>query len=197
MCVDGKDVEEGVLDVSKKNVQDFEERPGLEQVNLALGFHFPCSGDKERYAAEVFSAMLGEGMSSKLFTEVREKRGLVYGVKSDLDLGKRYGYMIIWAGTDSSKEQEVIDVCLEEFKKMGDISEEELKAAKIQAIGSRRVEGECSNETAVNLVMEEIAGDAEDYYKYEEKINSVSLEDIKDLAKVVEFSSFSLRPSNL
>ena len=78
-------------------------------------------------------------------------------MKTDLDLGKNYGYMIIWAGTDSEKESEVVDVCLEEFRKMGSITAEELEAAKVQVVGNRHVESEGSNDTAVNLIMEEIA----------------------------------------
>jgi len=102
--------------------------------------------------------------------------------------------MIIWAGTDEGKRQEVIDICLEEFKKMGDIAEEELEAAKVQVIGNRHVEMEGSNETAVNLIMEEISGDANDYYDYEKKIKAVGLKDIKKLAAISEYSSFSLGP---
>ena len=97
-----------VPDIVLRNVKDEEKRSGLEQVNIALGFHFPKASEKGRYVSEVFSAILGQGMSSKLFSEVREKRGLVYGVKSDLDVGKDYGYMIIWAGTDPEKVEEVI-----------------------------------------------------------------------------------------
>ena len=150
--------------------------------------------DEDRYSAEVFSTILGQGMSSKLFSEVREKRGLVYGVKGELDLGKNYGYMVIWAGTDSEKKKEVIDICLEEFKKMEKISEEELSEAKIQVIGGKNVSSECSNETAVNLVLEEAADKAENYYEYEKKINSVKLEDIKKLARKIEYASFVLSP---
>jgi predicted Zn-dependent peptidase len=115
-------------------------------------------------------------------------------VKTDLDLGDNYGYMIIWAGTDSEKEKEVVDICLEEFGKMGDISEAELEAAKVQVVGNRHVESEGSNDTAVNLIMEEVAGDAKDYYDYEKKIGDVTLGDIKKLAKISKFASFSLGP---
>jgi len=194
MCVDGKSIDVKVPEIKKKIVKNSEKRAGVEQTNLVLGFHFPYSCENGRYVAELFSTILGEGMSSKLFTEVREKKGLVYSVKTDLDLGKNYGYMIIWAGTDEGKRQEVIDICLEEFKKMGEISEKELEDAKIQVIGNRHVEMEGSNETAINLIMEEISGDASDYYRYEKKINSVSLKDIKKLAKISEYSSFSLGP---
>jgi len=180
--------------IVERSVKDSEKRGGVEQTNLAIGFHFPCSGEKGRYAAELFAAILGQGMSSKLFEEVREKRGLVYGVKTELDLGKNYGYMVIWAGTDSEKEKEVVDICLKEFGKMGKITEKELAEAKVQVVGNRHVESEGSNETAVNLIMEEVASGAEDYYLFEEKINSVTLGDIKKLASVSEFASFSLGP---
>ena len=183
-----------ILKIKERNIRDSEKRDGVHQANLAMGFHFPYSDEKGRYAAEVFSAILGQGMSSKLFSEVREKRGLVYGVKTELDLGKNYGYMVIWAGTDKAKEKEVVDICLKEFGKMGGISEEELAEAKVQVIGNRKVESEGSSETAVNLIMEELSGDAEDYYDYEKKINAVTLGDIKKLAGISEYASFSLGP---
>jgi len=184
----------GVGEIEKRSVKDSEKRDGVQQTNLAMGFHFPYSGESGRYAAEVFCTILGQGMSSKLFSEVREKRGLVYGVKTELDLGKNYGYMVIWAGTDKEKEKDVVNICLKEFGKMGEISEEELASAKIRVVGNRGVESEGSNETAVNLIMEELSGDAEDYYDYEAKINAVTLDDIKKLASIGEFASFSLGP---
>jgi predicted Zn-dependent peptidase len=180
--------------IEPHNLKKVENRDGLHQSNLALGFHFPFSGEKGRYVAEVFSAILGEGMSSKLFREVREKRGLVYGVKTELDIGSTYGYLAIWAGTDPEKADEVIKISLEEFSKMGKITKEELEKAKVQVIGNRHVESEGSSETAVNLVLEEISGDAEDYYNFEKKINSITLDEIKNLSKVSEFGSFVLGP---
>ena len=181
-------------EIKIRNLKSVENRQDIHQANLALGFHFSYLGEKGRYAAEVFSTILGQGMSSKLFSEVREKRGLVYSVKTDLDLGKNYGYMIIWAGTDPEKVKQVIDICLEEYGKMKDITAEELEAAKIQVIGNRHVESEGSNDVAVNLILEEVSNCAEDYYNYKKNIQSVTLEDIKELAKISEYSSFSLQP---
>ena len=97
-----------VPEIKLQEVKEVEKRGDIHQANLALGFHFPILSEKERYAAEVFATVLGQGMSSKLFSEVREKRGLVYGVKSELDLGKNYGYMIIWAGTDPEKVNKLL-----------------------------------------------------------------------------------------
>lgn len=185
-----------VPEIVLRNVESSESRPSLEQANVALGCHFPKTGDKGNYAAEIFSTILGQGMSSKLFMEVREKRGLVYGIKGDIDNGKHYGYFIIWAGTDPSKVDEVKEICLEEFRKMGEISQEELNEAKVQVVGNRKVESEGSSETAVDLIMEEVSGKAEDYYEYEAKIGAVTLEDIRELAKKTDFASFSLGPES-
>jgi predicted Zn-dependent peptidase len=183
-----------VPEIVLKNISDSESRDGLEQASVAIGFHFPKASEKENYAAEVFSAILGQGMSSRLFSEVRERRSLAYVIKSDLDVGKHYGYMVIWAGTDPSKVDELKKVCLEEFEKMGDLTEEELETAKVQVVGNRKVESEGSSDTAVGLIMEEISGKAEDYYDYEVKIGEVTLDDIRMLARKSEFASFSLGP---
>jgi len=179
--------------VKKIKVSD-EKREGIYQTNLALGFHFPFSQDKNRYAAEIFSTILGEGMSSRLFTKVREEKGLAYSIKTDLDLGQKYGYMLLWAGTDPEKKSQVVDISLKEFSKMKEVSEEELKIAKVQIIGGRHVDSEGSDSTAVDLVMEEVSGKAEDYYEYEKNINAVTLEEVRDLAKISEHSIFSLGP---
>jgi len=62
-----------VPEIRKRTNISSEKREGLEQTNLAIGFHFPCSSEDGKYVAELFSEILGSGMSSKLFTEVREK----------------------------------------------------------------------------------------------------------------------------
>jgi len=183
-----------LLDVKIRVLSGSEKRKDLAQANVALGFHFPFSGDKERYAAEVFAMMLGHGMSSRLFREVREKRGLVYGVKTEIDLGESYGYMVIWAGTDPEKVDEVVRICSEEYSKMTNVSKKELDEAKVRVVGNRKVESEGSSETALNLILEEISGDAKDYYDYEKNVAKVSLDDIKAIAKKSNFASFSLGP---
>lgn len=181
--------------IIKKTKSSEESREGIEQVNLAIGVHFPNATDEMKYAAEIFNVIFGEGMSSKLFVEVREKRGLAYAIRSEMDSGKDYGYMVICAGTESGKEDEVRKISLEEFHKMKDLTEEELRDAKIRVIGNRNVGSEDSSDTAINLIFEEVVSDADDYYKFEEKINSVTLGDIKKLAEICEYSFFSLGPN--
>ncbi|MCH7850639.1 MAG: insulinase family protein [Nanoarchaeota archaeon] len=183
-----------VQTIELKNSKMDEKRNGLGQTNVAIGFHFPFENKSGRFAGEIFSTILGSGMSSRLFTEVREKRGLVYSIKSMLDLGKNFGYLMIVAGTDPSKTDEVKKICLEEYSKMENITEQELKDAKIQLIGNRSVDNEGSSEVAVGLVLEEINGDANNYYNFEKNINEVTLDQVKELSKKVDHSIFTLGP---
>lgn len=175
-------------------LKKYDKRPGLEQTSLGFGFHTPFKDKKMAYALEVFSAILGGGMSSKLFTEVREKRGLVYTIHSYNISRKDYGTFLIYCGTDKSNIEEVEKICMQEYKKMKDITEEELTEAKIQVIGNFVVNNEDSEEVATNLILREIGGKAEEYYDYEKNIKGVSLKDIKKLSENIQFSRAILGP---
>jgi len=179
-----------------RNKKESEERVDIQQANLVIGLHFPTMKEKERYAGEITSAILGEGMSSKLFTEVREKRGLAYAVKTDIDAGKEYSYLMIYVGTEKEKVQEVINICIEEFRKLENLTEKDLEDAKKQVIGNYHVDSEDCAKTAVSLILEEISGNAEEYYKFAEKIKEVKLEDVKKLTKFEDFSYYAVVPSD-
>jgi predicted Zn-dependent peptidase len=182
------------LEKPETQVKDFsEKRPGIEQANMAIGIHVPFS-EKERYAVDVFNAILGEGMSSKLFSEVREKRGLVYAVKSDVDSGKEFGYLMIYLGCDKKNLEQAKQVCIEEFKKMGEITQQELDDAKEQLIGNFRIGAEASEESANELVAEEVNFSAEKYYEYEKNVRAVGLEEVRKISKLDGFASAVLSP---
>jgi predicted Zn-dependent peptidase len=188
----GQKIEKPKIDL--KNSSEKEKRDSLQQVNLCIGFHFPIFSDRDWYASQVFSSILGEGMSSKLFTEVREKRGLVYGIKAEIDSGKDYSYFFIWAGTDSSNEEKVKELSLKEFEKMKDLTEDELETAKRKLIGGNRVDSESSDDVARDLLAFWSYGNAEEYYRLEENLLEVRLEDIKKLAHKQDFSFYSVGP---
>ncbi len=184
----------GKVEVKKKTVESDEKRGEVLQSNLCLGFHFPFLDNNSKYAAIVLSSFLGEGMSSRLFSEVREKLGLAYGIKSDLEVGRNYGYMIIWAGTKPENVSKVKEICLEEFWKVSEMTQKQLDAAKVRVLGMRQVDGEGSEEAAVELIMEEFSGKAEDYYEFEKYVNEITLEDLKKLASNQEHAFFSVGP---
>ena len=179
-------------EIVKRHLKDSEKREGLHQANIALGLHFPTARDNDRYAAELFCSILGEGMSSRLFEEVREKRGLVYGVKSNVDMGPDHGSMIIWAGTSPDSVEEVREVCLEEVGKMGSLTQEELDSAKVRIKGFKKVESENCGHVALDLVSEEISGKAEEYYEFEGRVDAVKLEDVRKLARFEDYAWYVL-----
>ncbi len=178
----------------RKNAESIEKRKGIDQANLILGFHFPTLKDKYRYSAEIFDVILGKGMSSRLFQEIREKRGLAYSIKGFLEQDKNYGYELIYAGTTKDQVKKVKELILKEIKEMQKLELRDLNEAKEQLIGLRDVGDEDGMQAMMNLILEENAGNAEEYYKYEERINSVKLQDVRNLAKLKSYSFVALVP---
>ncbi len=171
-----------------------EKRKGLDQANLVLGYHIPTLQDKDRYSAEVVNAILAGGMSSRLFQELREKRGLVYAIKGMAEQDKNYGYEMIYAGTTKENVEKVKLLILKEIKKLEKIEKAELEEAKEQLIGLNKLERENSEDVMVDLISEENAGNAGDFYNYEKRISAVDLEQVRRLAKLKNYSFVALVP---
>ena len=178
----------------KINKDLIERRRGIDQANLAFGFHASGLEDNKRYAHELFNVILAGGMSSRLFEEIREKRGLAYAVRGVLEQGKNFGHHIIYVGTTKDKAKECKEIILKEIKKMNSLQERDLKEAKEQLTGLRKVGSEESVNVMNSLVAEEIAGNAEEYYNYEERVNSARLSDVREISKINNYSCFSLIP---
>ena len=112
---------------------DFREQRDLEQVHVLLGLQGISYDDPDYHAASVYSTLLGGGMSSRLFQEIREKRGLVYSVYSFMSSFSDGGLFGIYAGTGESEVAEVLPVvCDELVKSTADINEEETERARAQ-----------------------------------------------------------------
>ncbi len=105
----------------------------LEQVNLLFGFDGFSFSDPDCYTSQVMSMVFGGGMSSRLFQEVREKRGLVYSIYSYMGSYVDGGTFGIHAGTGPDQVSELIPVIADEFFKLTqDVSDEEVSRAKAQ-----------------------------------------------------------------
>ncbi|ABS62301.1 peptidase M16 domain protein [Parvibaculum lavamentivorans DS-1] len=105
----------------------------LEQVHLALAFEGPTYGDPDYYTAQVFSGVLGGGMSSRLFQEVREKRGLCYSVFAFSWSFADTGVFGLYAGTAPDHVAELMPVLSGEMGRIGeDATEEETARARAQ-----------------------------------------------------------------
>jgi predicted Zn-dependent peptidase len=112
---------------------DFRESRDLEQLHLILGFEGISVHDPDYYAHSVLSTLLGGGMSSRLFQEVREKRGLVYSIYSFAGTYRDGGLFGIYAGTGPDQAAELMPILCHEISRLTeDITEAELARARAQ-----------------------------------------------------------------
>ncbi len=117
-----------------------------KQEHLALMCPFPNYADPDYYAAMVLAEALGGNMASRLFVEVREKRGLVYGVSANQSSNKNIGALRIYAGTTPEQGHECLEVILNELRKLAQegITADELERAKVQLKSENVMHGEGS-----------------------------------------------------
>jgi len=105
----------------------------LEQVHVLLGFPGVAFGDPDYHALNVLSAALGGGMSSRLFQEIREKRGLVYSIYSFLHSYSDAGLFGIYAGTGEAEVAELVPALCEEVRRLpAGFDSDELQRARAQ-----------------------------------------------------------------
>lgn len=129
----------------------------LEQAHLCLGVPAPPQPHPDRYKVYLLNTILGSGMSSRLFQEIREKRGLVYSVYSYLSLCKDAGSLVVYAGTSADTFTEVVGLILREFRKLQKgVTKEELTNAKEQLKGGMLLGLETSDSRMTKLARDEI-----------------------------------------
>ncbi len=133
-------------------------KKALEQVQVCLGVPAPPVTDESRYVTLILNTVLGGGMSSRLFQTIREERGMVYSIYSDLSPYRDTGTLCVYAGTSVGKALEVVDLILAEFRKLKDapIPQEELTRAKDQLKGNILLGLESSNARMANLARQEM-----------------------------------------
>ena len=181
--------------ISIRNESKFEKRKGIDQANLIFAYHVPVAGNKKSYAAMVLGTLMAGGMSSRLFTEIREKRNLAYAVKGDSDINKFFAHNLIYVGTTAENVKKIKKIILEEFKKVSEgLTERELNQIKEQLIGNYQIYMEDSQMQLVNLLLYEMDGNAGEFYNFVKNITDVKLKDVKDLAKIKNYSFFALVP---
>ncbi len=184
------------FEIKEKNETKAEKRKGIDQANLIFAFHSPKSSDKKSYAAMILNTLMASGSSSRLFQEIREKRNLAYAIHGNVDVNKEFSYSIIYAGTTVDKVDEVKRLIIEEFQKVSrEITEKELSKAKDNLIGNLQISVEDSQGQLIELIGWEIAnGNASSFYDFEKNIRKVTLDEVKELAKIKDYSFFVLVP---
>ena len=157
-----------------------------EQANVVIGTTSLVATDPQRYAMSVLNAVLGGGMSSRLFQEIREKRGLAYSVYSFASGYSDSGYFGLYAGCTPAKVDEVISLLVSELRRLAadGVPEEELVRAHGQlrgglVLGLEDTGSRMSRLGKAELVHGEFLGLDESL----ERINVVTADDVQSLAR--------------
>jgi predicted Zn-dependent peptidase len=162
----------------------FRERP-FEQLHLCLGAPAVPRASEERYAAHVLSTALGGSMSSRLFQEVREKRGLVYSIYSTLSAYADSGILKVCAGTTADKAEEVVAVVAGELEAMrrGGITGEEVALARELIKGNFLLSLENPEHRMTRLALDEMfLGRQESPEEVLARVDAVTVETVRELA---------------
>ena len=158
----------------------------LEQVHLCLGVPSYPVPHEDRFSCYVMNTLLGGGMSSRLFQNIRERQGLAYAVFSELNPYRDTGCLSIYAGTSVESAGKVVELILKEFKDLKEnrIPPDEIRRAKDHLKGSLMLSLESTSSRMSNLARQEI------YFKkfftldeLGESIENVTEDDVQRIAR--------------
>jgi predicted Zn-dependent peptidase len=160
-------------------------KKALEQVQLCIGVPAHPIAHEKRHAGYILNTLLGGGMSSRLFQNIRERQGLAYSIYSDLNPYRDTGCLAVYAGTSLTSAAKVVQSVVSEFRKLKSepVTEEELKRSKAQLKGSLMLSLESSTSRMSNLARQEMYFDR--FYDLDEliqRIEAVTAEDLTSLA---------------
>ncbi len=164
----------------------FRNKTSLEQTHLYMGvpaYPFP---HELRFACYTLNTILGGGMSSRLFQNIREKQGLAYSVYSELAMYRDTGYMAIYAGTAVETAAKVIDSIVKEFRELKDnlVPAEELRRAKDNLKGSFMLGLESTSSRMGNLARQQMYfGRFFTLDEMLESIEAVTAEQVRQIAR--------------
>jgi len=160
-------------------------KKSLEQVQICIGVPSHPIAHEARFASYILNTLLGGGMSSRLFQNIRERQGLAYAIYSDLNPYRDTGCLSIYAGTSRESASKVVQSVVSEFKKLKSevVPEEELRRSKDQLKGSLMLSLESSTARMSNLARQDMYFDR--FYGMDElieKIEAVTAADLQEMA---------------
>jgi predicted Zn-dependent peptidase len=160
-------------------------KKSLEQVQICVGVPSHPIAHENRHASYILNTLLGGGMSSRLFQNIRERQGLAYAIYSDLSPYRDTGCLSVYAGTSRESAGKVVQSVVSEFRKLKTepIPEDELRRSKDQLKGSLMLSLESSSARMSNLARQEMYFDH--FYGLDElieRIEKVTTEELTMLA---------------
>jgi len=189
----GSEPEKGLPPQFKSKVEVFHKE--LSEAHICLGVEGIPQTSEERYSLFVLNTIFGAGVSSRLFQEIREKRGLAYSIYSYIASYFDTGIWGVYAGISRKRVGEVVELILEEMNELKNtLNETELQRAKNHLKGNIILGLESTSSRMTNIARQEIYYGR--YYSPKEimkEVDSITLDRIKDLAeKLIKKESCSL-----
>ncbi len=171
----------------------FEPQPS-EQTHIGIAYPFVQETDPQYYAARMAIEALSGGMSGRLFTEVREKRALVYSVSAGYSSLKGYGSVLAYAGTSNERAQATLDCVLAELHRLqSGITADELQRAKVGLKTSTIMQGESTSARAGAIAHDFfIRGRIRTLDEIKSAIDGVTLEQVNAYLKEHEAGPFTI-----
>ncbi|HXD80706.1 MAG TPA: pitrilysin family protein [Candidatus Acidoferrum sp.] len=174
-------VSPGALDAAHVMVR----RQRTEQAHICLGVRAYSYLHPDRYAIDLLNTLLGEGMSSRLFLNIRERLGIAYDVHSFMQKHRDTGYVAVYLGVDPKKAVEAIKAVLRELGRLCDeeVASDELERAKEFTKGRLRLDLETTNGVAFWLTYQELLlGEIKTIDEEVALVDAVSVADIRRVA---------------
>jgi len=165
----------------------------LEQVHLCVGLPGVAAGHKDRYAVYALNSVLGGSVSSRLFQEIREKRGLSYSIYSFLSGYSDGGTITIYAGTQAREVERVLDLVCREIRKLArqGIDSTELRRTKDQMKGGLMLSLESSHSRMNKLAKDELRAGA--HTTLEDMLKEIDAVTEQQISRVAQDSFISKR----
>jgi len=159
-------------------------KKALEQVHMCLGVPSYPLPHEERFACYVMNTLLGGGMSSRLFQNIRERQGLAYAVFSELNPYRDTGCLSIYAGTSLESAPKVVQSILKEFRQLKEqtVNDEELRRAKDHLKGSLMLSLESTGSRMSNLARQEMYFSR--FFTLDELVESIELVTADDVQRI-------------
>jgi predicted Zn-dependent peptidase len=161
-------------------------KKALEQVHLCLGVPSYPLPHEERFGCYVLNTLLGGGMSSRLFQNIRERQGLAYAVFSELSPYRDTGCLSIYAGTSVESARQVVESIVKEFHDLKEhpVADEELRRAKDHLKGSLMLSLESTASRMTNLARQEMYFGR--FFTLDELVESIEAVTAADVLRIAQ-----------
>ena len=163
-------------------------RRKTEQAHICLGMRAQSYLDADRYALDLLNTLLGEGMSSRLFLNIRERLGLAYDIHSFTQKHRDTGYLAIYLGVEPQRALKAVEAAVAELRALADsdVPEEELWRAKEFTKGRLRLELETTNGVAFWLTYQELVlGEVRSVEQEVASVDAVTAADVRRVARTI------------